>query len=235
MKVLILQSRLDSTRLPGKALLELSPGLTVLDAVLAQLSFIEADERILACPHDALSAFEPIAARHGWKLHAGDKEDVLDRFCSALKGLGIKASSEEVLVLRATGDNPFVLAEAANLLADEALERGCDYACYTDLPHGSGLEYIRAPSLLKAGQEARDPFEREHVCPYLYRNPGLFSIHKRPIDQVLREPQLSLTIDTAKDLAFAKGLYKKLGAACPHDERIVQGALELAKDNRVSS
>lgn len=56
MTALILQGRLDSTRLPNKALLPLGDVPMILRAMEA-LKTVAADIHILACPEDCLAAF----------------------------------------------------------------------------------------------------------------------------------------------------------------------------------
>lgn len=231
MTVLILQSRIDSSRLPGKALLELAPDLTLLEAVFAQLAAVCADERVLACPRDSLSSFAPLAAKAGWRLLAGDKDDVLARYVTALQAVAGPVPSKDLLVLRATGDNPFVLVEAANALSKTFMESGADYACYEGLPHGCGLEYLRAGALLEAAAKAMDPYEREHVCPYLYRRPQEYAILRPALPKELSRPDLRLSVDTRNDLERARLLWKRLGGPCTDDYRLVQTARALAEAN----
>lgn len=228
MTVLILQSRLDSSRLPRKALLEIAPGLSLLEAVFAQLSAVDADERVLACPHDSLEAFAPRALNAGWRVFAGDKDDVLGRYEKALRSVDGFGERDDDLVLRATGDNPFVLVQAANALARDFFISGADYACYEGLPHGSGLEYLRATALFEAASKAAESYEREHVCPYLYRRPESFAIHRPALAQELSRPKLRLTVDTIDDFIFARRLWDKLKGPCHDDHRLVHTALQLA-------
>ncbi len=229
MTVLILQARLDSSRLPGKALLELVPGLSLLEAVFAQLAAVAADERILACPEDSFEAFTPFAKKAGWRIIAGDKDDVLGRYEAALRFIPAFGKEKDDLVLRATGDNPFVLVTSANALVRDFFTSGADYACYEGLPHGSGLEYVRAGALFEAAKNAKDPYEREHVCPYLYRRPQDFSIYRPALPTALARPDLRLTVDTAVDLARASLLWQKVDGPCVDDYRVVKMASRLAE------
>ncbi|GAB1483889.1 hypothetical protein MASR2M78_27050 [Treponema sp.] len=58
MTALILQARLDSSRLPKKALLPLG-GEPMILRVMENLKGAKADAYVLACPPDAESAFAP--------------------------------------------------------------------------------------------------------------------------------------------------------------------------------
>jgi len=200
---IILQARIDSSRLPGKALLPLG-GKPVILRVMEALNRIPAEMRVLACPEDSSSAFEELAEDAGFTLFAGPKEDVLGRFCLCLRNFGIRH------LIRATGDNPFVFADAAYTIITEGLAFGADYAGYSGLPPGAGVESVNAKALLLAGTEAVSQYDREHVCPYLYAHPEKFLLHRPLAPQPWQGPEIRLTIDTQQDYEQAESLYAVL-------------------------
>jgi spore coat polysaccharide biosynthesis protein SpsF len=206
MTAVILQARLDSTRLPEKALLLLD-GKPLVLRVMESLNHIEADLKILACPEDSLASFAPLAAEAGFQIQTGPKEDVLERYCQVIRRFSIKR------VIRATGDNPFVFPDAAKAINDEALSLNADYAGYFGLPIGAGVESVSADALLQAATHDASPYEREHVCPYLYNHPELFRLH-RPFAparwQDCAERNIRLTVDTKEDFDRAQTLYAAL-------------------------
>ncbi|MDR2865429.1 MAG: spore coat protein [Spirochaetaceae bacterium] len=208
MTALILQARLDSARLPGKALLPLE-GEPMLFRVLQALSNIPCDEYILACPEDSFENFSPIASRAGFALFAGSKKDVLKRYCDAIRHFGIERD-KYARIIRATGDNPFVFADAASRINGEALELDADYAAYEGLPHGAGVESVSVQALLCAEEKAVLEAEREHVCPYLYTNGKRFALHRPLAPKEWRFPEKRITVDTIADYEKAKTLYTLL-------------------------
>ncbi|MDR2494973.1 MAG: NTP transferase domain-containing protein [Spirochaetaceae bacterium] len=197
----VLQARLDSSRLPGKALLPLD-GEPLLLRVMEALKTVPADRHILACPEDSRGAFAPLSDRAGFALLCGSKEDVLSRYCAAIRAFGLER------VIRATGDNPFVFSDAADALNREA--GGADYAAYAGLPHGAGVEAVRADALLRAEAEAPSGAAREHVCPYLYGNPDRFLLHRPLAPRPWRGPRLRITVDTRADYERAAMLYEEI-------------------------
>jgi spore coat polysaccharide biosynthesis protein SpsF len=211
MIAVVLQGRLDSTRLPGKSLRDLK-GETLLFRVMEALNNVPCDIRILACPEDCEASFLPLARRAGFELVTGPKDDVLERFCAAARRFG------PGYIIRATADNPFVFADAAAALAAEAIALDADYAAYAGLPYGAGVETVKAAALFRAETEAAEPFEREHVCPYLYNHPERFRVHRpsapaRWLDPFLaKNGVMRLTVDTAEDLERAEALYAALTA-----------------------
>jgi spore coat polysaccharide biosynthesis protein SpsF len=102
-----LQVRLDSSRLPRKALLELA-GVTVLEHAMQALDLVRADIRVLLTTKDSAAELKPIAESAGWNMFIGSKDDVLDRFVMAAREFNADR------IIRATGDNPLVSAEMAN-------------------------------------------------------------------------------------------------------------------------
>jgi spore coat polysaccharide biosynthesis protein SpsF len=221
---IVLQARIDSTRLPGKALLLLD-GKPLLFRVMEALNQIPSDLRILACPEDSLSSFSPLAQDCGFKIFAGPKEDVLERFCLVIRQYSIDR------IIRATGDNPFVFADAAALLNTDAVSFNADYAGYTSLPYGAGIESVSASALLRAGKEAAFPYEREHVCPYLYNHPELFSLHRPAAPDFWNYPDIRLTVDTQEDYDRALELYSALKnePARYHGQTIIKKYMEIFK------
>ncbi len=203
MTALVLQARLDSSRLSNKALLPLG-GEPLLLRVMEALASVPWELRVLACPADAAASFAPLAERAGFRLIVGSKVDVLSRYCDAVRAFGPDR------VVRATGDNPFVFADAAAALAREAEELGADYAGYSGLPLGAGVEAVASEALLRAEREAALPYEREHVCPYLYAHPELFGLHRPLTPRRWRGSGLRLTVDTPEDYRAALRLHGAL-------------------------
>ena len=203
MTAIILQSRLDSSRLKGKALLLLD-GEPLVFRVMEALNNVPADLRILACPEDSFQAFKPIAQKAGFEITAGPKEDVLERYCQAIKRFSITR------VIRATGDNPFVFTDAAFAISAEGTALNADYSGYSGLPYGAGVEAVSACALLLAGEKAASSYEREHVCPYLYNNPQSFNLHRPLAPLRWQGSGIRLTVDTQEDFNRAEILYTAL-------------------------
>jgi len=207
MTAVVLQARLGSTRLPGKALLPLGDS-TLAGQAMRRLALVPADLRVLATDAASADRLGPAAASEGFDVLVGPAEDVLARYCLAVRRYGID------LVVRATGDNPLVSHELARLLLERraaapAGERP-DYAGYLGMPTGMGVELVAAEALLRAAAEASSPREREHVCPYLYEHPEAFSIDRPEAPAEYLLPEGSVTVDTAADYERARSIYADL-------------------------
>jgi spore coat polysaccharide biosynthesis protein SpsF len=198
----VLQARMDSSRLPGKSLLPLG-GKPLIFRVMEALNRVSAELRVLACPEDSAAAFAPLADEAGFTLFTGPKDDVLRRYCLALRHFGIQR------LIRATGDNPFVFADAAAAINASAQAMNADYAGYGGLPPGAGVESVSATALFRAEAQAAATYEKEHVCPYLYNHPELFLLHRPPAPPHW-QGVFRLTVDTAEDYERAQLLYAEL-------------------------
>ena len=208
--VVIVQCRLSSTRLPGKALLPLG-GKTVLEWVLKSMKQLSADKYVLATDTDSLEKLAPFAKKCGFETFAGSREDVLDRFCKVIE------LTKAQTVVRATADNPFLFYEAAQellqLYKKRVSEENIDYITFTGLPHGSGIEIFNAQSLVKAASMTSDPYDHEHVGPAIYNHQETFKALFIPSPEKYNFPELRTTIDTAQDYRRALTLVKIISSS----------------------
>jgi spore coat polysaccharide biosynthesis protein SpsF len=183
------------------------------------LSFLFCETKILACPESDTPAFAPLAEEAGFSLVPGSADDVLARYCLAIRRSGAER------IIRATGDNPFVFVDAARTLHDEAVALGADYSGYSGLPHGAGVEAVASEALLRAEREAKLPAEREHVCPYLYNHPELFRLHRPLAPARWQGPELRVTVDTHEDYEQAETLYERLRALPPEERNFGENVI----------
>jgi spore coat polysaccharide biosynthesis protein SpsF len=227
MTAVILQARLDSLRLPEKCLLPLG-GRPLIFRVMEALMFVDCEVKILACPEDCVEAFAPLAEEAGFDLSPGSKDDVLARYCHAIRRFGPDR------VIRATGDNPFVFADAASALNEEATALNADYAGYSGLPYGAGVESVAAEALLRAEREASAALEHEHVCPYLYGHPERFRLHRPLAPLRWQGPEFRVTVDTEEDYRLAEALYTAVSALPPPErcrgEKIISAGRKLNRE-----
>lgn len=226
--VVIVQCRMSSSRLPGKALLPLG-GKTVLEWTLASMKKIKADRYYLAVDEASKEALQPVAEKNGWDFYAGSLEDVLDRFCNVIK------ISKADVVIRATADNPFLFYEAAQKMVEEYFEREktvpADYLTYSGLPHGSGVEMFNAHSLLKAAEETEDPYDHEHVGPALYNHKDKYKCDFIKAPAKYNHPEYRTTIDTKEDYHRALEIVEEISGqetvTEPYTTDMILEALEI--------
>lgn len=208
--VCVIQARMTSTRLPGKVMLPLA-GRPLLERVAERVARTAGlDSVCIAIPagqtHRPLA---DIAQAAGWVVVEGPEDDVLRRYRLAADATGAD------YVMRVTSDCPFidpgVCAGVLAMTVSQAAPYGRT-AIDTGYPLGLDLEVVSATALREADAEASDPFEREHVTPFVWRRPeryGCLMLDRRPDRRVWR-----LTVDQQEDYALAEAIY---AAAWPNN------------------
>lgn len=207
----IIQARMGSTRLPGKVMRPLA-GRPVLEHVIDRVRACSlVDDVVVATTTLRRDDVVVEAARsRGVRTYRGSDEDVLSRFYHASRGAEA--------VVRVTADCPLFdpgLLERMLIRFHEhhAASDGTDYLSNTIVrtyPRGLDAEIVTFEALERAFEQAVDPYEREHVTPYIYRHPELFRL-----EAFTGEPDLShlrWTLDTEEDYRFLTEVYAALAA-----------------------
>ena len=209
----VIQGRMSSSRLPGKVL------APVLDMPMIgrQVERLRRSRRLdaLVLATSRESSDDPLAdycASLGIGVTRGPLEDVLARFALALDGFPQAAT-----LVRLTADCPLTDWRVLDAMIDRHLATGADYTTaslpHRTFPHGLDVEAARVEAFRTAVAEAVDPYDREHVTPFLYRNPQRFRI-----EGLTREPSLAhlrWTVDYPEDLDFVRHVYAALHAGNP--------------------
>ena len=198
-----LQVRLSSSRLPGKALLKLN-GKTAIEHAMESLAAVPAEVFALLTDDESKQALMPLAKSYGFEVFEGPRDDVLLRYAKASRYFGVTR------YMRATGDNPLVSWELARDLIELHEANDADFSGFLGPPLGTCVELTEAKALYVAELEARDPYEREHVSPYLYRNPHKFRVLRPWAPEEVNMPNARVTLDTADDFAFITRIYDAL-------------------------
>lgn len=199
----LLQVRLDSTRLPNKALLKLKD-LTITEHALRALLNVDAQKYIVVTTEDSIGQLEPLITKWGWDYHIGSKENVLERFVGAIRKFNLDR------IIRATGDNPLVSAKMANILIKEHIKLKNNYSGYLNSPLGTGVEVVESSSLIEAYTKTNQKYDMEHVTPYIYNNRDKFKVFQEDAPDDFLMPGTRVTIDTKEDFIRIEKLYNEL-------------------------
>ena len=206
---IVLQVRLNSKRLPGKLILPLNGG-TIFEHVLKRLSAAQIPKGVIvATTNDTEPVIKETAEAHGASIIIGSEDDVLSRFIKSVKVFSIDN------VIRATGDNPLVSIEYIDRALVLHRTEGSDLTTYPDLPYGTGIEVIKADVLVDLERLTDDPYEREHITQYIYRNEKKYRIVRGTPDPFLSRPDIRLTVDTQNDYRRMTDIYEKLYRGVP--------------------
>ncbi len=204
---IIIQARMGSKRLPGKVLKTLA-GKPIIQWIV---------ERLLTCKKaDALIVATTVSEKDlslrlfldglGIEVYCGSEEDVLDRYymCALQHGLDV--------VVRATGDNPFVDPLECDRLIDYYFEHNLDYASgiseTNGYPKGVGVEALSVRSLEMSWHKGLLPHHREHVNEFIMENPSLFLQKTMPAPYDKCYPLVSMTVDDEADFKKANFIYE---------------------------
>jgi spore coat polysaccharide biosynthesis protein SpsF len=203
--VATIQTRMGSTRLPGKALEDLV-GESMLARVVDRTSRAKTLDAVVVAtttqPDD--DAIVSLCKERGWPFFRGSEEDVLDRYYQA--ALAFKAD----VIVRITSDCPLI----EPLIIDEVVQEFLSHHPEVDyvsnglertFPRGLDVEVISFAALERAWREDNNPAWREHVTPYIWRHPEKFKICNVAND--VDYSQMRWTVDTIEDLTFVRKIY----------------------------
>ena len=207
-----LQVRINSNRLPGKAVKKIYSDITVAGSAMMQLGEIKADYHVLLTDQESSIILKKESDLYGFDLFIGDENNVLNRFTTAARFYNVDT------VIRATGDNPFVFYEKAQKILDLHLENSSDHTIFTGMPLGAGVEVVEAEALYTAEGNTQSSYDTEHVTPYVYNHPEIFKLQHIESDPDAFYPDGRITIDTENDYLYMKKAASELmyENACLH-------------------
>lgn len=207
----IIQARISSTRLLGKILKELpyNSGITCLGQVIRRLKKSKRLNDIIIATTKEKEDNEiiDIVKKENVKYFRGSKENVLSRYYLAAKENNID------LIVRITSDCPCIDADITDLTIDDHINKMADYTTNSlvrTYPHGFDVEVFNFNSLEKAYKNATKDYEKEHVTPYINRNPQKFKINIVKAPKELYAPDIRVTLDTEEDYSLLCAVFDYL-------------------------
>lgn len=233
--VAIVQARMGSTRLPGKAMLSLACR-PIIQHVIRRAGRAKAvDEVIVATTEtDPDNVIERYARKEGAPVIRGDEEDVLGRMHAAV----IKTGAD--LVVRVTADNPLLSPDVLDAAVGKARSEDIDYVSNKinrTFPAGLDVEVFTAESFERVEEACENPYYREHVTPY-YREFDAFSRRNIASDEVFEDDayrdrtDLRLTLDTPADYELFERIYNNVESEEVLD---VRDAIQYVDDAGIGS
>lgn len=204
---------MTSSRLPGKVLAPVL-GEPMIGRQVERLRRAKGIDRLVVATSidptdDPLAAY---ADSLGLTVFRGPLDDVLARYAGAAA-----LFPEARALVRLTADCPLADPEVIDRVIAHHHATGADWTTAAlgarTFPHGLDVEAIRPAALREAAERAADPYEREHVTPYIYRRPETYRL-----EGVSRSPSLAhlrWTVDLPADLDFVRDVYARLYPADP--------------------
>ena len=205
---IIIQARVGSTRFPGKIMKKIL-GKTVLIHDLDRIKEMKKINKIVVATTD-LEKDEIIVKtvkryNKNIGIYRGSESDVLDRYYKAAKEYNTD------VIVRITSDCPLIDPRISDLVVEAFLKNESDYCCNNiprTYPIGLDTEVFSFEALERAWREARKPYEREHVDPYIVDNPDKFKMIN--IKNNVDLSHLRWTLDYPEDFEFITEIYKRL-------------------------
>lgn len=205
----IIQARMNSSRLPGKVLLNIC-GLPELAHVVRRVREAKNVDKVILATTNTNNddAIEQCCIENNISCFRGSENDVLDRYFKAAQWVGVK---EGDYVVRVTADCPFIDAEVIDIVVEAALKSKCDYVSNTinpTFPDGLDVEVFTFKALKVAWESARLLSEREHVTPFLYNHTEMFQTLN--VECESDYSNLRWTLDEKEDFEVINKVYEEL-------------------------
>ncbi|MFD2369384.1 cytidylyltransferase domain-containing protein [Brevibacillus sp. GCM10020057] len=205
-KVVIIQARMGSTRLPGKVMKKLIDQTVLSHVVKRAQSFSDVNDVVIATTRkseDDVIAEE--AKRLGVPFYRGSENDVLSRYYEAAK------EQRADVIVRITSDCPLIDPLVSSEILKIHLNSSVNYTSNTlerSYPRGLDTEVFSFAVLETANREAIEHHQREHVTPFVYENTDRFSV--RSITCEADYSHYRWTLDTQEDWELIEKIYQHL-------------------------
>jgi spore coat polysaccharide biosynthesis protein SpsF len=201
---IVVQARMSSTRLPGKVVAPLAGEPAIVRMMERAGRVTRAAHHVVATSEE--SSDDPLAHlchRRGIACVRGPLDDVLGRVVGAVPG-------PCSVVVRLTGDCPLVDPALVDrhIAAFAAGPSGTDYVTNVVMrtyPDGLDVEVMSREVLAAADRAASDPFDREHVTPWIQRHARVLHV-----TQAVDLSALRWVLDTPSDYESIAAVYATL-------------------------
>jgi spore coat polysaccharide biosynthesis protein SpsF len=211
--VAIIQARMGSTRLPGKVMMDLC-GNPVLWHVVKRVSASNRLNWVVVATSTAKedNIIENFCNRTNIMVFRGDATNVLSRYYECAKYLIGKGHNIQYIV-RITADcpliDPAIIDKVIHLAVSEKLDFASNVHPIT-YPDGLDVEVFTFEALSEAYHNATLPSEKEHVTPYIIKNPHFRQGNVKNTVDISGYQNLRWTLDYDADYFFIKLVYKYL-------------------------
>ena len=204
---IIIQARMGSLRLPGKVLKNLA-GFPMLYHVVERCRKARTVRNVIVATtilseDDAIVDF---CGRFHIPYSRGSAENVLERYYDAERQYNFS------VIVRITSDCPLIDPLIIDECVKKFYESGGDYISnmlVRTFPRGLDVEVFSFAALEKAYRNATEPYEKEHVTPYIWENKKKKFRISPPLEA---SPEYTrdyrLTVDYPEDFMLIEKIYE---------------------------
>ena len=214
MVVGIIQARTNSSRLHEKVLLPIQKK-PILQYMLERISQSKKLEKIIVATstNNADDRIANLCKKMNVDCSRGPEDDVLSRFKMASNEVNAK------IIVRLNADCPLL----DSLIIDNAVELfkkndfdyvGTLFPRKGTYPYGMNVEVFSNETLDIAFSEAKKPSEREHVTPFIWKNPTRFKLKRMEYVEDLSKYRFCL--DYEEDFKLIKEIIENLYVKNPN-------------------
>lgn len=194
---------MSSKRFPGKVIAPIF-GRTVLELIIERVSkSVLVDDFIVATSVEKSDDLLVDLIPPG-KVYRGSLGDVRSRF------IEIAQIYKPQNVIRITADCPLTCFQLLDNVLREHEKTGADYTANCNVmayPKGFDIEVFRAELLFDERSQINDPFEIEHVTPWMYRS-GKLNVVNIEFEDWQTAKKYNFSIDLKTDLDFVRNFAK---------------------------
>tara|TARA_Y100000590_G_C15639764_1_gene984482 strand:+ start:388 stop:1374 length:987 start_codon:yes stop_codon:yes gene_type:complete len=206
----IVQARLKSSRLPGKIFLT-GYKKSLIDHLIERLKFSKKLSKIIiAAPENKdHTFFKDFFKKKKVNIFYGDEINVLKRYFECAK----KFKSD--IIVRVTSDSPLIDHRIIDEMIVYFKKNNFDYLSNSHppyYPNGLYVEIFTFETLEKSYLNSFQKFQKEHVTPYIWKNPGIFNIKNFKSKYIKKNinKDMRLTLDYIEDYILISFIFKKL-------------------------
>lgn len=227
--VAIVAARMGSTRLPGKVLFPLTDAPVLSWVIRAARAATGIDDVWIATTHERRDDdIVKWAKRLDVPVWRGSEIDVLRRY------LDCALTAKADIIVRLTGDCPFLDPEIISMVVALQRATSADYANNVDpptYPDGLDVQTMTTSALQIADAEATRPTDRDTVCEYIGRDRTRFK-QSTLICSIPGLHKERWVLDDADDYRFCAALAKRLPRDKPPSMTQILQVLENAPQLR---
>ena len=202
-KIVFLQARINSNRLPNKVLLLINGEPMIIRQISRINKSKKIDELIALIPdtkeNDPLFDY---LSKKKIKTFRGDLSNVFDRFLRA------SVAYPSDVIIRLTADCPLFMPDLLDAMLDKFQSYDIDYlsnGIEETFPDGLDIEIFKSDVLPKLAKMNLSAQEKEHVTLGIYRRPHLFSIQNYKSSTNMAN--FRWTVDYLEDFQFVKKVF----------------------------
>ena len=197
-----IESRMTSSRLPGKVLMPAIENMSILEYMVTRLkkSRLIDDVLIATTTNKTDDPIIYLCQNLNVKYFRGSEEDVLDRVLMAHQSVGSD------LIVELTGDCPLIDSFVVDKVIQEYLDNEYDYVSNAHIrsyPDGFDVQVFSSQLLAEVERLATDQYDRENVSSYIYKGED-YKLKAVIAEKDEYWPELRVTLDDEGDYLLIK-------------------------------